>query len=140
MSNLDDAMGVRPLSEVEETTELVVFDKTTGTIDDVDYVRENMHGIIAHGGDAMRELLAIAKQTDSPAAFTALATMFKTMVDANKTYLDVAVKKDELLNTDGNGGGNGPATVNNNVILSTDDFLDRLLVARQNEKDNKTED
>lgn len=139
MSELDKTLGIRPLAEVQEKkTEVAELKKNATTDEDLDFVKENIHGLINNGNEAMAELLMYAKQTESPRAFEVVSGLIKTLLDANKDYMDLAIKRDEMQNK-GKDGDGGPSTVNNNLIVSTDDILERLLEKKEKQKNDKSE-
>jgi hypothetical protein len=130
------ALGLRPLAEVrdeehnlpveiEETpVPVVLSEQDDENIQDLETARQNIQGIIATGDDALKEMLLIAKQAESARAFEVVSTLMKTLLDANKDFVDISTKKkfakEEL---------NGPKeaaqsnVTNNNLIISTADLL-----------------
>jgi hypothetical protein len=130
------ALGLRPLAEVrdeehnlpvevEETSvPTIISEEDDENIQDLEIARQNIQGIIATGDDALKEMLSIAKQAESARAFEVVSTLMKTMLDANKDFVDISTKKkfakEEL---------NGPKeaaqsnVTNNNLIISTADLL-----------------
>lgn len=136
MSELDKTLGIRPLAEVQEKkTEVAELKKNATTEEDLDFVRSNIHELINNGNDAMIELLQFAKQTESPRAFEVVSNLIKTLLDANKDYMNVVVKKDEICKNGNKGDDSNPSTVNNTLIVSsTDELLDKLLERKDNNK------
>lgn len=138
---LASALGLKPLSEVLETneetsTELVqatpvdIFPaiiEDTETIKDIEQARSNIKNIITHGDDALKEMMSLAKQSESPRAFEVASTLMKTLLDANKDFVEMSMKKKYELDA-----VNAPKeaaqtnVVNNNLIVSTADLLKML--------------
>ena len=126
-------LGLRPLSEIEESTEetlpavqqdlfpveLEANDKEN--IQDIELARQNVRNIIDLGDDAVREMVEIAKQSESPRAFEVVSTLMKTLLDANKEYVEISSKKKYAKEET----GEKPASqvTNNNLIISTADLL-----------------
>ena len=136
------ALGLKPLSEILEdqtpaevpatSNQLVVentkfVDSYNGedeTITDIEQARSNIKNIITQGDNALKEMIALAKQSESPRAFEVASSMMKTLLDANKDFVEMSMKKkyakDEL---------NAPKeaaqtnVTNNNLIVSTTDLL-----------------
>ena len=99
-------LGLRPLSEireeelasqpeevVEEILPAIVTDEDDENLRDLAKVRENIEGVIELGNDAVREMLEIAKQSESARGFEVVSTLMKTLLDANKDFADVSTKK-----------------------------------------------
>ena len=133
-------LGLRPLSEireeelasqpeevVEEILPAIVTDEDDENLRDLAKVRENIEGVIELGNDAVREMLEIAKQSESARGFKVVSTLMKTLLDANKDFADVSTKKkfaEEEINAPKEAAQTN--TVNNNLIVSTADLLKML--------------
>jgi hypothetical protein len=139
-------LGLKPLSEVlnneEDTskTELLTVDEMFGdlvehkeieedseSVKDIDLAKKNIESIIKQGDDSLVEIISIAKQSQSPRAFEVVSNLMKTLLDANKDFVEMSMKKkyavDEM---------NAPKeaaqtnVTNNNLIVSTADLLKML--------------
>ena len=131
-----EVLGLRPLEEIRkeksvEVLEAEVMHEITPinpdedeTIKDIEQARANIKNIIEQGDDSLKEMISLAKQSESARAFEVVSGMMKTLLDANKDFVDMSMKKkyakDEL---------NGPKeaaqtnVTNNNLIVSTADLL-----------------
>lgn len=108
------------------------------------YAQENIKSIIEKGKDAVDDIISIATDSENPKAYSSVAGLMKTLTDMNKSYIDVAIKRNSLRKGQGVNGkpekpfgqpenGEEPKTlvqnntVNNNVIFqgSLQDILDR---------------
>lgn len=119
---LDESFDLVPLEDTQAKYEvdLTVEDNE----DDLEYAKENIKGLLTTGDDALKSLISLAKQTDSPRAFEVVAMLMKTMLEGNKDFVDIEVQKQKMI-ADGN-GTTGPSTVNNNLILSTAEVLQTI--------------
>ncbi len=128
-------LGVRPLAEaksenlpeiVEEESHEVVVASTEedDTINDIEQARGNIKNIIEQGDDALSEMIELAKQSESPRAFEVASTLMKTLLDANKDFVEMSTKK-KYAKEEANGPKEAAQTnvTNNNLILSTADLL-----------------
>ena len=108
-----DALGLRPLSEirnedepeeanfaetlpiVEGTENLPTVVDTAGeeNLEDIELARENIKDILEKGTDSLETLVMLAKQSESPRAFEVVSTMMKTLLDANKEFVDMSTKR-----------------------------------------------
>lgn len=128
-------LGLRPLSEAKdeilpeiiEETPLVIaetLENEDDTIVDIEQARGNIKNIIEQGDDALKEMIELAKQSESPRAFEVASTLMKTLLDANKDFVEMSTKKnyakEEKTNTN---NGTQQNVTNNNLILSTADLL-----------------
>jgi len=86
---------------------------------DIELAKANIENIINLGDDAVKEMVEIAKQSESPRAFEVVSTLMKTLLDANKDYVEMSTKKryakEEQTTTQN--------VTNNNLIVSTADLL-----------------
>lgn len=87
---------------------------------DIELAKQNIENIINLGDDAVREMTEIAKQSESPRAFEVVSTLMKTLLDANKDYVEMSTKKRYAKEEDQQGK---TEVTNNNLIISTSDLL-----------------
>lgn len=134
---LAKVLGVRPLAEakletenvpevIEEQSQEVVVASTENddTLNDIEQARGNIKNIIEQGDDALKEMIELAKQSESPRAFEVASTLMKTLLDANKDFVEMSTKK-KYAKEEANGPKEAAQTnvTNNNLILSTADLL-----------------
>jgi hypothetical protein len=141
------ALGLRPIEEVrEDTDETLSASDTAGvlavtgntiptvtttnadedeTVRDIELARSNIKNIIEHGDDSLKEMINLAKQSESPRAYEVAATLMKTLLDANKDFVEMSTKKkyakEEILHPKDEAATTN--VTNNNLILSTTDLL-----------------
>lgn len=143
---IDRALGLRPLEDaiadeqqisaaevvgvpefVEDTPINIVTVNVEDdeTIRDIEQARLNIKNIIEQGDDSLQEMIQLAKQSESPRAFEVAANLMKTLLDANKDFVDMSMKKkyakEEILNPKEE--SNTTNVTNNNLILSTAGLL-----------------
>jgi len=132
-----EVLGLRPLEEIRKENSVEVLEAEEvmheitpinpdedETIKDIEQARANIKNIIEQGDDSLKEMIELAKQSESARAFEVASGLMKTLLDANKDFVDMSMKKkyakDEL---------NGPKeaaqsnVTNNNLIVSTADLL-----------------
>jgi hypothetical protein len=138
--NLSMYLGLRPLAEakaeneehlpveIEENEVLPKIDtsdvENDETIKDIELARSNIKNIIQQGDESLKEMIALAKQSESPRAFEVASTLMKTLLDANKDFVEMSHKKkyakEEIMGPKEAAQTN---ITNNNLILSTADLL-----------------
>jgi hypothetical protein len=134
MRPLDEA--VEPVlvpAEVESVDELknlpqesvaqhpaVITKEANENLKDIELAKKNIENIINLGDDSVREMVEIAKQSESPRAFEVVSTLMKTLLDANKDYVEMSTKKRYAKEEDQQGK---TEVTNNNLIVSTSDLL-----------------
>jgi hypothetical protein len=140
---LDAALGLRPLDEAladntveyipalvdELPAEVAVIDPDEdATIKDIELARNNIKNIIQQGDDSLKEMIKLAKQSESPRAFEVASNLMKTLLDANKDFVEMSMKKkyakEEIINPKEEQAAAN--VTNNNLILSTTDLLKML--------------
>ena len=139
---IDEALGLRPIApenavtvsdEVEENLPTVVPDVSEAdllardeNLQDIEKARKNIETIVELGNDSLNEMITLAKQSESPRAFEVAATLMKTLLDANRDFVDISMRKkyakEEILNPKKD-ESNVTNVTNNNLILSTADVL-----------------
>jgi hypothetical protein len=103
----------------QETLPAVAEQQAEENLKDIELAKANIENIINLGDDAVKEMVEIAKQSESPRAFEVVSTLMKTLLDANKDYVDMSTKKryakeEQTTQTQ---------VTNNNLIVSTADLL-----------------
>jgi hypothetical protein len=107
----------------------------SGDIDtDYRYARENLYEIIENGSHALHELVEIAKASEHPRAFEVVASLMKTLTDANKDLIDIQGKVKKL--KEETPQQQGPNNVTNALFVGSTAELQALL---NNEKDISNE-
>lgn len=111
----------QPLAVVEPTHS----DQIT---DDFEYARGNLISAIEKGQEALTNIVDVAGMSQHPRAFEVVATLLKTVADANKDLLELQKRKRDLT-----GIASTPTTVNNNLFVGSTAELQQL-IKRQNEQ------
>jgi hypothetical protein len=107
-------------AEVAEPQLPTVAEKNADeNLKDIELAKKNIENIIQLGDDSVKEMVEIAKQSESPRAFEVVSTLMKTLLDANKDYVEMSTKKryakeEKQAETQ---------VTNNNLIVSTADLL-----------------
>ena len=94
-------------------------------ISDIEEAQDNIRSLLKNGSEAFETLVALAKSSESPGAFTVLAATLETLVAANKDLIHVSEKKKfakeevpAVSETD-----KQTNITNNNLIISTSEML-----------------
>ena len=142
--NIIEALGIRPVEELEERLpiealepddqpeDLVGIDEDEDeTIADLETAKTNAEELLKQGSEALQDILSLARQGEMPGAFDVASKMMKTLLDANKQFADLAVKKREVKTlkdpqtTTETNPPTGPVT-NNNLIVTTTELVKML--------------
>ena len=139
-------LGLKPLSEVLSADEdisneliplndmfkdIVPIDpaqiEENEIVTDIGLAKKNIENIINQRDASLTEIISIANQSQSPRAFEVVSALMKTLLDANKDFVDMSMKKkyaiDEM-NAPKEAAQNN--VTNNNLIVSTADLLKML--------------
>lgn len=142
---IDAALGLRPMGDaladersaptddsdvlpilIDDTSNIVVPVNVEAdeTYRDIEQARSNIKNIIEKGDESLKEMIELAKQSESPRAFEVASGLMKTLLDANKDFVDMSMKKkyqrEELTGSKEQAQTN---VTNNNLIISTADLL-----------------
>lgn len=101
---------------------------------DYDRSRDNLHGLLVQGQDALMNALEIAKQSEHPRAFEVVGNLIKQLADVNEQLLSLHDKKQKLDNPKSSEKKEG-VTNNNAIFVGSTSELNKLL----NDLDNKGE-
>jgi hypothetical protein len=138
------ALGLRPIAEATNSniekdnlpavqeeikpTEVAIISSQEAeeNLQDIELARKNIQNIIEQGGESLKEMITLAKQSESPRAFEVASTLMKTLLDANRDFVDISTRKkyakEEILNPKKEEETTTNVT-NNNLILTTTDLL-----------------
>ena len=98
--------------------------------DDFEYARGNLIAAIEKGQEALTDIVSVAGMSQHPRAYEVVATLLKTVADANKDLLELQKRKrdltGELLSP--------PTTVNNNLFVGSTTELQQLIKKQRNEQ------
>lgn len=111
---LDDALGLPPMERPEP--EITVPDSVSED-GDYEFARRNLYRLISKGEDAFDELREIASISQHPRSFEVLSNLYRSVVEANKDLMALKKTHREV------SGDPGPRTVNNNLIMTSDEVL-----------------
>lgn len=134
---MSKALGIRPIKEIRDELTPVEPERYDDSLPtevpqgelvpiedehekDLELARQNVRNIIEMGDEAVTEMVEIAKQSESPRAFEVVSTLMKTLLDANKDYVDISSKKKF---EKGDKPQQETNVTNNNLIVSTADLL-----------------
>lgn len=119
----ESVQEVLPAINSEEQLPAVVTPEAEENLKDIELAKRNIENIINLGDDSVKEMVEIAKQSESPRAFEVVSTLMKTLLDANKDYVEMSTKK-RYAREEANPSKN--QVTNNNLIVSTADLLKML--------------
>tara|TARA_Y100000389_G_scaffold41400_1_gene36098 strand:+ start:9529 stop:9987 length:459 start_codon:yes stop_codon:yes gene_type:complete len=122
-TQVEPAQEMLPVIDSEDQLPALVTPEAEENLKDIELAKRNIENIINLGDDSVKEMVEIAKQSESPRAFEVVSTLMKTLLDANKDYVDMSTKK-RYAREEANPSKN--QVTNNNLIVSTADLLKML--------------
>lgn len=139
MSNTEIVVAHDNFLEMDPRTTTVITMEPTpksspkDASEDFDTARKNLLEIVETGKEAMSELLQLSVGSQDPEAYSALASILKTMIAANKTLLDTHKQIREINDMDNH--EDNPLNINNsNVVIMTTTDMARLIKKASDEK------
>jgi hypothetical protein len=120
MSDDDDIKGeVIPF----KGTEVVVQHSQDELEHDLEQAKENMREIAKIGMEAVTDAAIIANQSQADRMYTALSSLMKSTMEANRELIQTHRTKQEMEQM----GDVGPSHVTNQLVVTTSELLDQLL-------------
>lgn len=114
---ISETLGLTPLPPSQpDVVELENLDS------DYEFARDNLIRVIEKGNLALDGILNVADMSQHPRGYEVVATLIKTMADANKDLLELSKRKKDL-----SGNTNTPKTINNNLFVGSTAELQKLL-------------
>ena len=102
---------------------------------DKDYttVRENLKDIVKRGTEAIDGIMLVASESQSPRAYEVVATLIKSVADANKDLLSLHKQIKEIKRTEVD---NSSTTItNNSLFVGSTSELQKLIKGKMKEID-----
>lgn len=121
-------LGMVPLNQTPQVLPSVQEYNGGQVEDDFEFARGHMLSAIEKGQEALSDMLQVAGMSQHPRAYEVVATLLKTVADANKDLLELQKRKKDLT-----GIGPAPTTVNNNLFVGSTAELQQL-IKKQNEQ------
>jgi len=138
--NLSKVFNVEPMDKTEvikkDGTVLPPKSKKQEENIDFDYnrTRDNLHGLLINGQDALVNALEIAKQSEHPRAFEVVGNLIKQLADVNEQLLNLHERKQKLDHPVGSEPKKG-VTNNNAIFVGSTSELNKLLSDLDNKGD-----
>ena len=101
----------------------------TDLTSDYDFSRDQYHTLVNKGNDALDELLAVAKESESARAYEVAAMLIRNLSDTTKELLQLQKTKKEIEKD-----VKDPHTVNNSLFIGSTKELQDLLLEKKNVK------
>jgi hypothetical protein len=120
-----NSLGLTPITPITQIPLAVPAAKTASdqqVEDDFEYARGNLIAAIEKGQEALTGILDVAGMSQNPRSYEVVATLLKTVADANKDLLELQKRKMDLT-----GVGPNPTTVNNNLFVGSTAELQQLI-------------
>tara|TARA_B100001765_G_scaffold81917_1_gene50143 strand:+ start:148 stop:579 length:432 start_codon:yes stop_codon:yes gene_type:complete len=99
----------------------------TDLTSDYDFSRDQYHTLVNKGNDALDELLAVAKESESARAYEVAAMLIRNLSDTTKELLQLQKTKKEIEKD-----VKDPHTVNNSLFIGSTKELQDLLLEKNN--------
>ena len=127
------------MNDDEEKGQVIPFDGTVNELVaqpqqdelecDLEQSKENMRAIAKIGMEAVEEAALFASQSQADRMYTALSSLMKSTMEANRELIQTHKTKQEMEQM----GGAGPTHVTNQLVVTTDQLLDKLLAKKTDE-------
>ena len=101
----------------------------TDLTSDYDFSRDQYHTLVNKGNEALDELLAVAKESESARAYEVAAMLIRNLSDTTKELLQLQKTKKEIEKDT-----KDPHTVNNSLFIGSTKELQDLLLEKNNGK------
>ncbi len=123
---LDVTGDLIPVETKRKEKAPAVETNTTDLTADYDFSRDQYHTLIEKGNEALEELLAVAKESESARAYEVTAQLVRTLADTTKELLELQKTKEEIEKE-----VKDPKTVNNSLFIGSTKELQDLLQGKK---------
>ena len=126
---LDVTGDLIPVGNKKQDKVPIVETTETDLSSDYDFSRDQYHTLVNKGNDALDELLAVAKESESARAYEVAAMLIRNLSDTTKELLQLQKTKKEIEKD-----VKDPHTVNNSLFIGSTKELQDLLLEKKNVK------
>ena len=123
---LDVTGDLIPIGKNKKDKAPIVDTTETDLISDYDFSRDQYHTLVTKGNDALDELLAVAKESESARAYEVAAMLIRNLSDTTKELLQLQKTKKEIEKD-----VKDPHTVNNSLFIGSTKELQDLLLEKK---------
>jgi len=123
---LDVTGDLIPVGNKKKEKIPVVKMTETDLTSDYDFSRDQYHNLVTKGNDALDELLAVAKESESARAYEVAAMLIRNLSDTTKELLQLQKTKKEIEKD-----VQDPHTVNNSLFIGSTKELQDLLLEKK---------
>ena len=116
-----------PVERIKKEKSPDVETTTTDLTSDYDFSRDQYHTLVNKGNEALDELLAVAKESESARAYEVAAMLIRNLSDTTKELLTLQKTKKEIEKD-----VKDPHTVNNSLFIGSTKELQDLLLEKNN--------
>ena len=127
MSEIDDALGLNPISNVTPYRDINQYPAKRNDSqqeNDLDFARENLYDAVVKSQAAVEDMILIAQQSQHPKAYEVLNSLIKTFADVSSGIADLQIKKQRL---QGKVPDDQDKIVNNNLFVGSTADLQKML-------------
>ena len=124
---LDVTGDLIPVGNNKKTPDVEITE--TDLTSDYDFSRDQYHTLVNKGNEALDELLAVAKESESARAYEVAAMLIRNLSDTTKELLQLQKTKKEIEKD-----VKDPHTVNNSLFIGSTKELQDLLLEKKNGK------
>ena len=115
-----------PVERIKKEKSPDVETTTTDLTSDYDFSRDQYHTLVNKGNEALDELLAVAKESESARAYEVTAMLIRNLSDTTKELLTLQKTKKEIEKD-----VQDPHTVNNSLFIGSTKELQDLLLEKK---------
>lgn len=119
---ISKVLDITPLADAQLPT--TQTEKPKPENNDYEYARQNIYGVIETGANALDELAQVAAQSQHPRAYEVLTNLVKTLVEANKSLIDLKKTHREI---EQKTESEQPQKVQNNLFVGSTAELQKML-------------
>ena len=123
---LDVTGDLIPVERIKKQKSPAVETTSTDLTSDYDFSRGQYHNLIEKGNEALEELLAVAKESESARAYEVTAQLVRTLSDTTRELLELQKTKKEIEKD-----VKDPHTVNNSLFIGSTKELQDLLQGKK---------
>jgi predicted nucleic acid-binding Zn-ribbon protein len=135
--NMEKIFNLEPITVPSTVSDILTVKEVKVDKEDLDKdyttVRENLKDIVKRGNEAIDGIMLVASETQSPRAYEVVATLIKSVSDANKDLLDLHKKIKEIKKTEIDASTTN--VTNNSLFIGSTSELQKLLKGKSREID-----
>lgn len=147
-NDIEKSLGLPPLNLIDITPKdedknhneisVIASSSSNNNVDNIEvdynFARRNYYDLITTGNKALEDIISLATQSQSSAAYESVSSLIRSIISANKELVNISTEKRSRDIDIKNSKEKDPSNVTNNLFVGTTTELQKFMEQMKNAK------